>query len=411
MVVTVALLIFGPLALTAKELAERPGWVLDSATAPEIPAAEAAILIDAGTGTVLFEKNADRPIPPASLTKIVAIHTARLLAQEEELDLDMPAPVPEEAWAMNMPPRSSLMFLGPDQQVSLWDLFRGMAVSSGNDAAVATAIRTAGSVEAFIDAMNRVVREEGYDVMQFADPAGLTSRNRITAREYADFLRSYISRWPNALNDLHSVRSLTYPQPDHYGGVMRGGAVTQYNGNGLLASYLGADGIKTGFTWASGYNLAATAERAGFRLIAVILGVEASSHYLGAGIRERAAATLLDFGFENFEPRTLAMPEVAPIRVWKGRARMVEVSAPSEIDVIVPSRRGTEVRGVVDVASEVTAPVAAGQPLGEVRYTLGDEVIERVTVSARADVSRGGLFRRIWDSIVLALRDLRERIA
>ncbi len=410
-VVTLSALVGSPQSLDAKELADRPGWVLESATPPEVPAAEAAILIDAATGTVLFEKNADRIIPPASLTKIVSIHTARLLAQDQGLDLDTPAPVPQGAWAANMPPRSSLMFLGPDQEVSLWDLFRGMAVPSGNDAAVATAIRTAGSVDAFVDAMNRVVREAGYEVMRFADPAGLSSRNRITAREYADFLREYIAQWPAALEELHSVRSLTYPQPANYGGAMRGGAITQYNGNGLLASYRGADGIKTGFIWASGYNLAATADRNGFRLIAVVLGVEATSHQLGGLLREDVAATLLDYGFENFEPRTLAVPEVPPLRVWKGRAQRVAVSAPAEIDVVVPSSKATELRGVIDVVPEVTAPVAAGQPVGEIRYTLGNEVVERLTVSAQEDVPRGGLFRRIWHSIVLAVRTLRERIA
>jgi D-alanyl-D-alanine carboxypeptidase (penicillin-binding protein 5/6) len=394
----------------AKELPRIQQWVADFAPPPELPDAEAAILVEPRSGTVLFEKNADGVIPPASLTKVVSIHTARLIAENSGLDLDEPRPVPERAWAQNMPPRSSLMFLGPDQQASLWELFRGMAVPSGNDAAVAVAIRTAGSVDSFVDTMNRVVHDMGYDVLRFADPAGLSSRNRITAREYADFVAHYIERWPEALDELHSVESLTYPRAVHYNGTMRGGGITQYNGNGLLRSYPGADGIKTGFTWASGYNLAASAEQDGYRLIAVVLGVEADTHRRGGRIREGAAATLLDYGFENFETAELGVPAVDPVRVWKGSAREVAPSVPESAEIVVPAGRTGAVRGVVDVPSEVIAPVDAGQLLGEIRYTVGNRVVHRIEVSAADPVPRGGFFRRLWHSLVLAVRDFRDQL-
>ena len=398
-------------AVFAEELPRIPEWVTEFAPAPDVSDAEAAILLEPQSGTVLFEKNADGVIPPASLTKVVSIHTARLLAEDAGLDLHEPRPVPEAAWAQNMPPRSSLMFLGPDQQASLWELFRGMAVPSGNDAAVAVAIRTAGSVSSFVGAMNRVVRDMGYAVLQFADPAGLSSRNRITAREYADFLGRYIERWPKALDELHGVELLTYPRPVNYNGTMRGGGITQYNGNGLLRSYPGADGIKTGFTWASGYNLAASAEQDGYRLIAIILGVQADSHRRGGGIRERAAATLLDYGFENFETAELGAPGVEPLRVWKGKTGELAVSVPRSVEVVIPTGRADAIRGLVEVPKEIMAPVESGQRLGEIRYTLGDTVLHRVEVSAAEDVARGGFFRRLWHSLVLALRDFRERMA
>lgn len=394
----------------AQELPRIQEWVTEFAPPPELPEAEAAILFEPRSETVLFEKNADGVIPPASLTKVVSIHTARLIAENAGLDLGEPRPVPEQAWAQNMPPRSSLMFLGPDQQASLWELFRGMAVPSGNDAAVAVAIRTAGSVDAFVSTMNRVVDDMGYAVLRFVDPAGLSSRNRITAREYADFLGRYIERWPEALEELHSVQSLTYPRAAHYNGTMRGGGITQYNGNGLLHSYPGADGIKTGFTWASGYNLAASAEQDGYRLIAVILGVEAETHRNGGRIREGAAATLLDYGFDNFETAELGAPAVDPLRVWKGDAREVSLTYPESVEMVVPAGRAHAVRGVVDVPNEVIAPIEAGQVLGEIRYTLGNAVLHRVEISAADRVTQGGFFRRLWHSLVLAVRDFRDQL-
>lgn len=395
----------------AKDLPRIQPWVFEFAPPPALSEAEAAILVEPESGTVLFEKNADRVIPPASLTKVVSIHTARLIAENAGLDLDEPRPVPEQAWAQNMPPRSSLMFLGPDQYASLWELFRGMAVPSGNDAAIAVAIRTAGSVSGFVNAMNRMVNDMGYSVLNFADPAGLSSRNRITAREYADFLGEYIQRWPKALDELHSVESLTYPRPVHYNGRMRGGGITQYNGNGLLRSYPGADGIKTGFTWASGYNLAASAEHDGYRLIAVILGVEAETHRRGGQVREGAAAALLDYGFNNFETAELGAPAVGPVRVWKGAARELSVSVPETVEMVVPAGRRDTIRGVVDVSKEIIAPIEAGHVLGEIRYTLGDTVLHRVELTAADRVPPGGFFRRLWHSLVLAVRDFREDLA
>lgn len=394
------------------------------------------------TGTVLYEKNADRVVPPASLTKIVTIHAARLLAEDQSIDLREPVPVPEAAWARNMPPGSSLMFLGPGQHTSLRQLFTGMAVSSGNDAAVAVAIRTAGSVPRFMEAMNRIVRDAGYEVLEFYDPAGLSARNRITAREYGDFLASYLQRWPNALDNMHSLRSFTYPRTVNYrsgagagaardgrdgaadadvsgaeGGPSRGGnggggrippspPITQANRNGLLRSYEGADGIKTGFIEASGYNLAASAERNGYRLIAVVLGIQAESHENGAVVREQAAARLLDFGFETFDLVRFDTPTIASRRVWKGAARTVHVRAPGSTSLVVPKERVEELSGEIDIVPELTAPVQRGQEIGEIRYSLNGRVLEAVTLTAGETVERGHIFRRIWDSLLLLWRNL-----
>ena len=410
-------------AAVGKELPRIEGWVANALAAPALPEAEAAILLEPRTGTVLFEKNADRVIPPASLTKIVTIHVARSLAEDQGIDLSAPAPVPEAAWARNMPPGSSLMFLGPGQQVSLQQLFKGMAVSSGNDAAVATAIRIAGSVASFMDTVNRIMRNVGYEVLEFHDPAGLSARNQITAREYADFVAEYIKRWPTALDKLHSVRSYTYPQAANFQpaavdtGSSRGGngvvsqspptpPITQANRNGLLRSFEGADGIKTGFIEASGYNLAASAERNGYRLIAVVLGIRAQSHENGALVREQATSRLLNFGFDGFELVRFDTPTISSRRVWKGAARTVHVQAPESTSIVVPADRVEDLSGEIDIVPELTAPVRMGQELGEIRYSLGGRVLERVALRAGHEVDRGSILRRIWDTLSLLWRDL-----
>lgn len=425
-----------PLSLQARDFPEIEDWLHLAPAPPAVPQAEAALLIEPRTETVLFEKNADLVIPPASLTKIVTIHAARLLAEDAGIDLSAPAPVPAAAWARNMPAGSSLMFLGPDQEVTLWELFEGMAVSSGNDAAVATALRISGSVDGFMSRVNRLLRSDGFRVMEFHDPAGLSARNRITAREYGDFVVDYLQRWPESLERLHSLPLLTYPTAANYqrsagrrepasrtaaagasgGGSdtalrpMSGTPITQANRNGLLKSYPGADGIKTGFIGASGYNFVATAKRDDQRLVAIVLGIQAENHLEGAYIREAAARRLLDYGFENFERLSFNVPAVASPRIWKGTSRAVALERPDGVELMVPAGKAGEVSGRIDMPAEITAPVRAGQLLGEVRYTLGEETLERLEVRAGEAIPEGGILRRVWDSLVLLFRDLRDRL-
>ena len=225
----------------------------------------AAILMDARTGTILYEKNGMVPHPPASLTKVMTIHILLNKIKSGELSPDMLVPIPPESWAIRQPSDSSLMFLGPNQKATVQDILQGLAVASGNDAAVAAALLVSGSVEAFAELMNAEADRLGLKTLQFVEPSGYDASNRITAREFAQFLKYYLEEHPESLENLHSIREFSYPRSENLINGNTQHPIMQYNRNSLLFTYPGADGIKTGFLYESGYNLAATAKKNGMR--------------------------------------------------------------------------------------------------------------------------------------------------
>ena len=324
-------------------MAAEPLHVLLAGSFPAPPAltARSAILIEARTGAILFENHADDPIPPASLTKLMTLHIALQRIDDGLLDPSRVIMPPPDSWARNLPPHSSVMFLGPGQRLTINELLKGLVVDSGNDAAVALADVIAGSVPAFADVMNEEASRLGYHVMRFVEPSGLSSANLITAREYVDFCRRFVTLHPRALTDLFSLRELTYPLPENLSGDNNERPITQKNTNILLGHYEGVDGLKTGHIDESGYNFAATARRGNMRLISVILGVP--DQVPGGGLRMRAVESeeLLDYGFSNF---TLVQPTYAPpspVRVWKGSARVLAIAPGRRRPSSFPAARRT----------------------------------------------------------------------
>ena len=256
-----------------------------------------AVLLDAATGILLYAKNEDEPIPPASLTKLMTIHLALREVAAGRAALDEAMAPPRESWAVNQPPRSSLMFLAAGQRVSLRELILGLAVPSGNDAAVAVALRFAPSVEDFTDRMNREARRLGLEKTRFTEPSGISEYNLTTALEFARFCRIYLREHPETLAEFHSVAEFAYPKAENVAEQYREkpGTIPQTNHNRLLGKVEGVDGLKTGYIDEAGYNIALTAERRGVRLIAVILGAPAG--YDGDRIRDEDGRKLLTCGF------------------------------------------------------------------------------------------------------------------
>jgi D-alanyl-D-alanine carboxypeptidase (penicillin-binding protein 5/6) len=279
-----------------------------AANAPRVEAfadlpihAHSALLMDFATGKVLFEKNPDQPIPPASLTKLMTLHVAYKEIKAGRLRKSDRVHIPPQAYASRMPRPSSLMLLGPNQVVTVGELMLGLAVASGNDAAVALACHIAGSVGNFAARMNLEARNLGYTTMRFVDPSGLSPENTVTAREFADFCRRYIMMHPESLAELHSKREFLYPKPQN---VLRAGkrharikSKLHHSRNILLGQYEGVDGLKPGYIRLSGNNLALTARRGDKRLVAVVLGEEVLRGGIGRRNLRNDCTLLLDYGF------------------------------------------------------------------------------------------------------------------
>jgi len=366
--------------------------------------AKSAILIDYDSGQVLFEQNADLPIAPASLTKLMTLHIAFERIESGDISKDDLVNIRKEAWAATMP-GSSVMFLEPGQIVTVEEIMKGIAIASGNDASIALAQHIAGSVDAFVDLMNQEAKELGFTTFHFEDPAGLDPRNQITAREFAQFARLYIQEHPEALTELHSVKSFTYPQehniPEDKKGTTE--SITQPNRNNLLGVVEGVDGLKTGFIEESGYNFAVTAKRGDMRLIGVILGVPGANEEEGSAKRAEEGTELLEWGFKNFVSVTPEMPEIKPVRVWKGRAGQVELVPSAPVHLTVPRGTQDKLQATVTQETSVIAPVTQGQKLGELVFTADGQEVARFDLLAANDVGLGNWFKRVWDTIRLTV--------
>jgi D-alanyl-D-alanine carboxypeptidase (penicillin-binding protein 5/6) len=402
-VLLICLLVTAIAYADAPEL-RRPDWAGIAPPAPELNAF-AAVLLDVSTQTVLYEHNADVALPPASLTKLVAIDVALRAVRTGEVSLYESFAPAEAAWAENQPTGSSLMFLGDGQRVTLEELLFGLSVSSGNDAAVALAHRLDGSVARFADRMNDAMALLGLDQLFFVEPSGLSPQNTITAHQFARFLLAHIDEDPELLGELYAAESYTYPGEWNRIAEWAQTPITQRNRNGLLSSYPGADGLKTGFIDESGYHLAATAERDGRRLIALVLGVNAYSHEEGARLREADAAALLDYGYTHFDHFSFRPPEGSPIPVYRGSQRYA-VPRPDVITVCIPSAALSDLRGSSHVEYDaIEAPIAAGAIVGRAVVAIGDQVIGEAPIRVD-EVGRGTWIRRGWDSIRVLFRSI-----
>jgi len=360
--------------------------------------------MDAATGTLIYYKNPDDEIPPASLTKLMTMHLAF-----REIDAGRASPdeiiiPPRESWAVHQPPLSSLMGLANGQQLSLRELLLGMAVFSGNDAATAVALRFAPTVKDFVEMMNREAAALGLTRTRFVDASGYSEKNMTTAREFAEFCRVYLEAHPESLREYHSVMTFAYPEAENVAERYRGkpGTRVHRNHNTLLGKVDGVDGFKTGFIFESGYNIALTAERNGTRFIVVILG--APSGWGGDRIRDEDGKNLLEWAFSNYKTIRPDPPVLVPVRIWKGRENFAAIVPDAPLECTASAERGENLNCDTELTYPLIAPLPAGSPVGKlvIRDSQGElRSIPLVTVD---DVERGGFFKRVIDSIILFFR-------
>lgn len=369
--------------------------------------AQSVVLLDYATGQVLYEKNPDAVISPASMTKLMTLHLAYKRIAEGKMTREDPVQVSQNAWAAKFPD-SSLMFLEPGDKVTVGEIMKGIAIPSGNDASVALAEHIGGTVDAFVQMMNEEAAALGFTTLHFVDPHGLSPENKVTAGEFVRFARLYIQMHPESLEELHSQKTYTYPQWENLSDERQATTtkeahvpIPQDNRNGLLWTYEGVDGLKTGFVDEAGFNLAVTAKKGDMRLVGVLLGIQANSIPEGSAKREADGAALLSWGFNNFVTQKPDLPEIAPVRVWKGTKN--EVALKPAQDVVLTLEKGTSqsVTASVKQESSITAPITAGQKLGELVYAADGKEVATFDLVAAEDVGQGGFFKRIWDSLRL----------
>jgi D-alanyl-D-alanine carboxypeptidase len=258
--------------------------------------AQSAILKNLNTGEILLSKNADRAIPPASITKVLTLYLTFEAIEEGKAGHDDLVVISRKASRM----RGSRMYIGEGEEVLLDDLIKGTAIVSGNDAATAIAEHVDGDVDAFVRRMNVKARVLGMTRSHFRNPNGLPARGQVTtARDVLRLCESYLERFPQSL-EIHSMTSYTFQD------------VTQQNSNHLLEMCPDVDGLKTGFTRKSGYHIAVTARRNGVRLMAVVLGAKSSC------VRDREARRLIEEGFRMAQvPTQAAQKPTADLKLEK----------------------------------------------------------------------------------------------
>ena len=360
--------------------------------------------MDAATGTIVFNKNPGDEIPPASLTKLMTMHIAfREIAAGRASFNEIIIPV-KESWAVRQPPLSSLMNLAPGQQLSLRELLLGMAVFSGNDAAVAVALRFAPTVKEFAEMMTREAESLGLSKTHFVDASGYSENNITTAGEFTKFCRIYLEAHPESLREFHSVSEFAYPRAENVAEQYRKnpGTRVQKNRNTLLGKVEGVDGLKTGFIFESGYNIALTAERNGTRFIAVILGAPAG--WGGDRIRDEEGKKLLEWAFTNYKTLKPRPAALEPVRVWKGKTDYVNMEYSAPLDFTVLAERGNDLYFSIEYNDPLICPIPAGSHVGNL--TLKDSLgeLRRIPLLTAEEAERGGFFKRLFDSIRLFFR-------
>lgn len=349
---------------------------------PVVPAhgfetlAKSAILIDHRTGQVLFAKDPDVPLPPASMSKLMTAFLAFEALREGRLKLDDMLLVSETAWKMG----GSQMFLEVGKRATVSDLLRGIIVQSGNDACVVIAEALAGSEEAFAQRMNEKARDLGLTNSQFANSTGLDAPNHLmSVRDLATLGRRIISDFPEYY-PIYSEKDFTFND------------IRQPNRNPLLQSGVpGVDGMKTGYTDDAGYGLVTSAKRDQRRLILVVTGLES--------LRARGAEAerLLEHGFREFEEYRLfeAGETVREVPVWLGQHDTVALVPQEAVALTLPRNARDSMTARFTFDSPVPAPIVEGQTVGQIEVTATGIEPLVVPLVAASPVPEAGPWRRL----------------
>jgi D-alanyl-D-alanine carboxypeptidase (penicillin-binding protein 5/6) len=344
--------------------------------------APTAILIEASSGSVLFEKNADELRAPSSMMKLMTAEVVFRAIKQGDVKLTDQYVVSENAWRKGgAPAGGSTMFAAIHSRIPVDDLLRGAIIQSGNDSCMILAEGIAGNERAFAEMMTKRARELGLTQSTFANSNGLPDPgNKMTMRELGKLARHIIQTYPDFYK-LFGEREFTWNK------------IRQQNRNALLNSLEGADGLKTGYTKEGGYGMVGSAMQNGMRLIVVVNGVDDPDD------RVTEAKKLLEWGFRNFEARTLfaAQQPVGYAKVFGGESRSIKLASPDPIKVMVQKNGTDKLIARIVYNGPVRAPIESGQRVGFVKVWRGANVAVEAPVYAAEAVGAGSTVRRAID--------------
>jgi len=344
------------------------------------------ILQDHFSGKILFEKDADTRIYPASMTKIMTTIVVFDLLKNGETSLDEMIPVSEKAWRMSTSGYSS-MFVMLNDTVSVEDLLKGIIIVSGNDACVALAEGLSGTEKDFVVLMNEKAEKIGMENTRFSNSSGLSDPdNYSTVRDILKMSRYLIQNYPEYYS-YYKETSFTW---DRTGGD----PITQGNRNPLLYKNIGADGIKTGFLTVEKYSLASSIKVGARRLTAVGSGFETRNS------RSKESIKILTWGLRSFDTIQIAEKNavIENLEVWLGKKNKVEVSVNEDIYLTVPKRKKSIVKAFIEYTTPIRAPIKKGDKLGSLSVFVEDKLIKKVDIFSNEKIKRTNIFSRILKS-------------
>jgi len=378
--------VFAALAAGLSILAASPALARQSAFDTR---ASHAVIMDFETGELMFSKNGETPMPPASMSKLMTALMVFEALEDGRLTMEEMLPVSEDAWRRGgAASGSSTMFLPVNSRASVRDLLQGIIVQSGNDACIVVAEALGGTEENFAQMMTVRARELGLESASFANATGWPHpEHRISAADLARLARHIIVNYPQYYG-FYAQQSFTY------------NGIRQFNRNPLIGVMDGADGLKTGRTSEAGYGLTASAVRDGERRIIVFNGMESER------TRADEAERLMRAAFTEFETAALveAGQNMGEAEVYLGSSPRVALRASEGLTIGVHRRDRANIRAEIVYQGPLQAPIAQGDRLGVLEVSLPDGRSYEIALEAGASVSRKGLFGRAGDALARLIR-------
>jgi len=342
----------------------------------------AAIVLDPDSNSVLFEKNGDQPVAPASLAKLMTLEYVFHEIKQGHIKLDDEYVISENAWRKGgAPSHGSTMFAAIHSRVPLDDLIHGIIVDSANDACIAIAEALAGNEADFGAMLTKRAREIGLENSTFTNATGFSDPNlKVTVRDMAQLARHIMQSYPD-FYPYFAEREFTWNK------------IRQQNRNPLLGMGIGADGLKTGETAEAGFNLVGSAVQDNFRLIVVVTGAKSDKE------RGEEAKKLLDLGFHGFEAKVLFAEgqTIGEAKVFGGDVSYVPLVAPGTIKVMMPRNSNERLIARIVYTGPVPAPVIKGQPIGKLKVWRGENLALEAPLAAADDVGKGTMSQRAMD--------------